>query len=99
MHSTSCLHFQLRPAGHVCRQIRSACDVAETCSGDHGDCPEDGYLIDGTPCGISGQCWKGSCADVELQCRSLWGEGLFRITFDNLSKMDIRLQYFCSVSV
>ncbi|VDN27697.1 unnamed protein product [Gongylonema pulchrum] len=67
--------LQLRPAGHMCRESRSVCDVAEMCSGDDGDCPPDGYLIDGTVCGISGQCWKGNCSDIEQQCRDLWGPG------------------------
>uniref|UniRef100_A0AAF5PS84 Uncharacterized protein n=7 Tax=Wuchereria bancrofti TaxID=6293 RepID=A0AAF5PS84_WUCBA len=72
-HQACCHRCQLRPTGHVCRPARSVCDVAEICTGDDGDCPEDGYLIDGTICGISGQCWKGNCSDVEQQCRDLWG--------------------------
>ncbi|VDM41472.1 unnamed protein product, partial [Toxocara canis] len=64
----------LRPAGHICRPSRSICDVPEVCTGEHGDCPSDGYLIDGTVCGINGQCWKGNCSDIEQQCRQLWGE-------------------------
>ncbi|VDN85842.1 unnamed protein product [Brugia pahangi] len=72
-HQACCHRCQLRPIGHVCRPARSVCDVAEVCTGDDGDCPEDGYLIDGTVCGISGQCWKGNCSDVEQQCRDLWG--------------------------
>ncbi|VDN03744.1 unnamed protein product [Thelazia callipaeda] len=72
-HQTCCHRCQLRPAGHICRSPRSTCDVAEICTGDHGDCPQDGYLVDGTLCGISGQCWKGNCSDVEQQCRDLWG--------------------------
>lgn len=67
--------LQLRPAGHQCRPARSLCDVAEVCTGNDGDCPDDGYLIDGTVCGISGQCWKGNCSDIEQQCRDLWGPG------------------------
>ncbi|KAM3724644.1 Disintegrin and metalloproteinase domain-containing protein [Dirofilaria immitis] len=72
-HQACCHRCQLRPIGHVCRAARSVCDVAEMCTGDDGDCPIDGYLIDGTVCGISGQCWKGNCSDVEQQCRDLWG--------------------------
>uniref|UniRef100_A0A915PXI3 EGF-like domain-containing protein n=1 Tax=Setaria digitata TaxID=48799 RepID=A0A915PXI3_9BILA len=72
-HQSCCHRCQLRPVGHVCRPARSVCDVAETCTGDDGNCPDDGYLIDGTVCGISGQCWKGNCSDIERQCRDLWG--------------------------
>lgn len=73
-HQPCCHRCQLRPAGHICRPSHSICDVPEVCTGEHGDCPSDGYLIDGTVCGINGQCWKGNCSDIEQQCRHLWGE-------------------------
>lgn len=73
-HQPCCHRCQLRPAGHVCRVSRSVCDVPEVCSGHDGDCPSDGFLVDGTVCGISGQCWKGNCSDVVQQCRDLWGD-------------------------
>ena len=46
------------------------------CDGTSGDCPTDGYLVDGIQCGLSGNCWKGNCSDSEQQCKRLWGEGL-----------------------
>uniref|UniRef100_A0A0M3K8X1 ADM-1 preproprotein (inferred by orthology to a C. elegans protein) n=1 Tax=Anisakis simplex TaxID=6269 RepID=A0A0M3K8X1_ANISI len=73
-HQSCCHRCQFRPAGHICRASKSICDVPEVCTGDNGDCPLDGYLIDGTVCGINGQCWKGNCSDIEQQCKFLWGE-------------------------
>ncbi|VDN52874.1 unnamed protein product [Dracunculus medinensis] len=72
-HQPCCYRCQFRPAGHICRAPRSSCDIAEVCSGDDGNCPSDGYLIDGTVCGLNGHCWKGNCSDMEQQCRNLWG--------------------------
>lgn len=43
------------------------------CDGLSGDCPTDGYFIDGVSCGINGHCWKGNCSDSEQQCKELWG--------------------------
>lgn len=41
------------------------------------DCPPDGYLLDGTQCGLGGNglCWQGQCADGDAQCKELWGQG------------------------
>uniref|UniRef100_A0A158R5T3 Disintegrin domain-containing protein n=1 Tax=Syphacia muris TaxID=451379 RepID=A0A158R5T3_9BILA len=72
-HQACCNKCKFLPKGHVCRERRSACDVQEECDGESGDCPPDGYLVDGTPCGINGQCWKSNCADSESQCKQLWG--------------------------
>ncbi|VDO66267.1 unnamed protein product [Heligmosomoides polygyrus] len=67
--------WKLRKAGEVCRNARSACDVAEMCDGKSGDCPPDGHLVDGTACGRDGQCWRGNCSDPHQQCQAIWGEG------------------------
>ncbi|CAD5214252.1 unnamed protein product [Bursaphelenchus okinawaensis] len=72
-HQPCCDRCELRKPGHVCRKSRSVCDVAETCDGESGDCPVDGYLVDGIACGHNGQCWKGNCSDPDQQCQSLWG--------------------------
>ncbi|TKR67584.1 hypothetical protein L596_023715 [Steinernema carpocapsae] len=72
-HQSCCHHCELRKAGHVCRQSRGVCDVVEMCDGMCGDCPPDGHLVDGTVCGIDGQCWKGNCSDVNAQCQQIWG--------------------------
>uniref|UniRef100_A0A1I7YFX5 Disintegrin and metalloproteinase domain-containing protein 22 n=1 Tax=Steinernema glaseri TaxID=37863 RepID=A0A1I7YFX5_9BILA len=72
-HQACCHHCELRKAGHVCRGSRGVCDVVEMCDGMSGDCPADGHLIDGTVCGMDGQCWKGNCSDVNAQCQKIWG--------------------------
>ncbi|CAD5220199.1 unnamed protein product [Bursaphelenchus xylophilus] len=72
-HQPCCDRCELRRPGHVCRQSRSVCDVAEVCDGESGDCPVDGYLVDGIGCGHNGQCWKGNCSDPDAQCQNLWG--------------------------
>src|SRR5688500_14585260 len=59
--TTACsLQYYLQPrqTGHLCRESRSPCDVPEVCDGRGGDCPADGHLVDGVPCGLDGQCWK-----------------------------------------
>lgn len=72
-HQPCCHRCELRKSGHVCRSSRSSCDVAETCDGETGDCPPDGYLVDGIMCGQNGHCWKGNCSDADEQCQKLWG--------------------------
>ena len=72
-HQPCCHRCELRKAGTICRESRSFCDVPEFCDGESGDCPSDGYLVDGIQCGINGHCWKGNCSDPEQQCRHLWG--------------------------
>jgi hypothetical protein len=72
-HQACCHRCELRKPGTLCRESRSTCDVPEYCDGESGDCPADGYLVDGILCGIKGQCWKGNCSDSEQQCKSLWG--------------------------
>uniref|UniRef100_A0A7E4VRT4 Peptidase M12B domain-containing protein n=1 Tax=Panagrellus redivivus TaxID=6233 RepID=A0A7E4VRT4_PANRE len=70
-----CHRCELRKSGTICRESRSICDVLEFCDGESGDCPADGYLVDGIICGIKSQCWKGNCSDPEQQCKALWGPG------------------------
>ncbi|KAF9577447.1 hypothetical protein BGW38_007336, partial [Lunasporangiospora selenospora] len=48
-----CLNCQLRPAGQVCRQAISECDIQEI---------PGVYFLDGTPCGFGGTCSGGSCS-------------------------------------
>ncbi|KAI6176677.1 hypothetical protein M3Y97_00824700 [Aphelenchoides bicaudatus] len=73
-HHSCCNRCKLADAGQICRMARSICDVAETCDGISGDCPTDGYLVDGISCGLNGNCWKGNCSDSEQQCKQLWGD-------------------------
>ncbi|ETN80122.1 Disintegrin [Necator americanus] len=88
-HHQCCHRCELRKAGEVCRNARSACDVAETCDGKSGDCPPDGHLVDGTACGRDGQCWRGNCSDPHNQCQMIWGEGA-RVAEEECFKQNTR---------
>uniref|UniRef100_A0A914C2R1 Uncharacterized protein n=1 Tax=Acrobeloides nanus TaxID=290746 RepID=A0A914C2R1_9BILA len=72
-HQKCCIRCELKKAGAVCRESRSVCDVPEMCDGESGDCPSDGFLVDGIACGVNGHCWKGNCSDIVQQCRQIWG--------------------------
>ncbi|KAI6214798.1 hypothetical protein M3Y94_00310700 [Aphelenchoides besseyi] len=73
-HHVCCHRCELLKQGHLCRSARSVCDVPEVCDGVNGNCPTDGYLVDGIQCGLNGHCWKGNCSDTQQQCRNLWGD-------------------------
>ncbi|GJJ69157.1 hypothetical protein EMPS_01503 [Entomortierella parvispora] len=69
-----CLNCQLRPAGQVCRQAISECDVQEVCTGTNATCPPDVRLENETPCKGTGnvtglQCANGVCTSRDLQCQ------------------------------
>ncbi len=57
----------------VCRAAKSECDLAETCSGSSGTCPEDYYKGPGHSCSTAsygaGICYRGSCVSHLQQCR------------------------------
>uniref|UniRef100_A0A0N4ZF01 Disintegrin and metalloproteinase domain-containing protein 28 n=1 Tax=Parastrongyloides trichosuri TaxID=131310 RepID=A0A0N4ZF01_PARTI len=72
-HQQCCHRCEIKKAGQICRPSRSSCDVPEMCDGESGDCPMDGYMIDGTACGINGNCWKGNCSDIDQECKKIWG--------------------------
>uniref|UniRef100_A0A0K0DZ19 Disintegrin and metalloproteinase domain-containing protein 2 n=2 Tax=Strongyloides stercoralis TaxID=6248 RepID=A0A0K0DZ19_STRER len=72
-HQECCHRCEIKKAGQICRPSRSSCDVPEICDGESGDCPIDGYMIDGTACGINGNCWKGNCSDIDQECKKIWG--------------------------
>jgi len=61
--SFACLHVPLR-AGTVCRAASGACDLAETCDGIGGACPEDTGLPDGDD--------DGEC-DAQDPCTNVGG--------------------------
>ncbi|MCP4599980.1 MAG: hypothetical protein GY847_05485, partial [Proteobacteria bacterium] len=52
-----------RAAGFECRASGGACDVAEVCSGDSGECPNDEFVSSGTECRAT----AGDC-DLAEQC-------------------------------
>ena len=59
----------------VCREQRSECDIAETCSGSSKDCPADAFLPAGDDCqddsGNDGLCYFGDCRSRGTQCEQL----------------------------
>ncbi|KAF9960260.1 hypothetical protein BGZ72_007518 [Mortierella alpina] len=70
-----CQNCKLRPAGVVCRQAISECDVQEVCSGTNATCPEDVRVPNLTPCKGTGNstsglaCANGVCTSRDLQCQ------------------------------
>ncbi|XP_069863627.1 disintegrin and metalloproteinase domain-containing protein 30 [Dipodomys merriami] len=70
-----CRRCRLRPAGHLCREEESECDLPEYCDGASPRCPADTYKLDGTPCHHGGQCFGKACRSRYMQCQSLFGPG------------------------
>ena len=61
--------------GTECRATSGSCDVAEYCSGDSGECPEDVHLVDGSSCSSgAGYCNDGLCPTHQEQCVASFGE-------------------------
>ncbi|KAI8606319.1 Metallo-peptidase family M12-domain-containing protein [Dissophora ornata] len=76
-----CLNCQLRPAGQVCRQAISECDLQEVCSGTNATCPPDVQLPNLTSCQGTGnatglQCADGLCTSRDLQCQQQGRTGI-----------------------
>ncbi len=62
------------PAGQECRSSMGICDIAESCDGQSGDCPEDMLVSDGTDCGM-GQCLQGVCEEKMTGMGGMGGMG------------------------
>ncbi|XP_065845912.1 zinc metalloproteinase-disintegrin-like jararhagin isoform X5 [Oscarella lobularis] len=64
------------PAGILCRENVTVCDLTEYCSGDNGECPANIHLQDGTPCFdlVESKCYDGECESRLKQCQSIWGQ-------------------------
>ncbi len=60
--------------GSECRRASHECDLPEYCTGDSEFCPNDVFMVDGTPCKV-GQafCYSGTCRTHSDQCKLLWG--------------------------
>ncbi|XP_070259753.1 disintegrin and metalloproteinase domain-containing protein 20-like [Myotis yumanensis] len=69
-----CKDCKLMPSGTLCRQQISECDLPEWCNGTSHQCPEDGYVQDGNPCGDNAYCYEKSCNSHDKQCREIFGE-------------------------
>ncbi|KAL3269344.1 hypothetical protein HHI36_008416 [Cryptolaemus montrouzieri] len=71
-----CNQCRLKEKGVVCRESSNECDLPEHCSGETGDCPNDLFKKNGSPCGEdSGHCFNGYCNTVSQQCEKIWGYG------------------------
>ncbi|XP_060118345.1 disintegrin and metalloproteinase domain-containing protein 20-like [Heteronotia binoei] len=68
-----CSKCQYLPAGTVCRQSVSVCDLPEYCNGTSEWCPEDAYVQDGAPCPDGAYCYHGNCSTHKEQCKVIFG--------------------------
>nr|XP_047904013.1 disintegrin and metalloproteinase domain-containing protein 9-like isoform X3 [Anser cygnoides] len=73
-----CHKCQFQPAGKVCREHRSTCDLPEYCNGSSATCPVDVFKQDGTPCGDNDRCYEGQCHSHEAQCKALFGKDMYK---------------------
>ncbi|NXX97832.1 ADAM9 protein, partial [Centropus bengalensis] len=71
-----CEGCKFRVAGAECRPQMDSCDLPEFCNGSSAYCPEDSYVMDGSPChGARAYCYYGLCRSLDSQCKSLYGKG------------------------
>uniref|UniRef100_A0AAY4EGH2 Uncharacterized protein n=1 Tax=Denticeps clupeoides TaxID=299321 RepID=A0AAY4EGH2_9TELE len=71
-HLHLCLQFAQYTA--ICRQKKSDCDLPEYCTGASTDCPEDTFMMNGTPCNNqTGYCYNKDCPLLVDQCTAMWG--------------------------
>ncbi|XP_066275351.1 disintegrin and metalloproteinase domain-containing protein 12-like [Branchiostoma lanceolatum] len=71
-----CQGCQLKPLGELCRQKTTDCDIAEYCSGQSPQCPDNQFIQNGIPCqNTEAYCYNGGCFTHADQCRALWGDG------------------------
>ncbi|KAJ6667261.1 hypothetical protein lerEdw1_017239 [Lerista edwardsae] len=68
-----CANCQYLPAGTICRENRSICDLPEYCNGTSEWCPQDLYVRNGAPCRDGAFCYNGSCSSHREQCREIFG--------------------------
>ncbi|CAH0721238.1 unnamed protein product, partial [Brenthis ino] len=65
---------QRKERGTICRTAANECDLPEYCDGNSGDCPDDVYKMDTTPCSNdTAYCVNGSCSSHTDRCQLLWG--------------------------
>ena len=67
---------ELANTTQICRASEAECDLAEYCSGDSSQCPEDAFKQAGQSCNgtaTTGHCYNGQCFTVFDQClRRVW---------------------------
>lgn len=71
---TCCTNCQFLPAGTVCRERTSVCDLPEYCTGISEWCPEDVYVQDGAPCHDGAFCYHGKCSTHDSLCKMIFGK-------------------------
>jgi disintegrin/metalloproteinase domain-containing protein 26 len=69
-----CQDCQFLQTGTVCRQEKNECDLPEWCNGTSAECPEDVYIVNGSPCSGGGYCYKMTCHERETQCKRIFGK-------------------------
>ncbi|NXH76470.1 ADAM9 protein, partial [Hydrobates tethys] len=85
-----CHKCQFQPAGKICRQDRSICDLPEYCNGSSGTCPVDVFKQDGTPCGDNELCYDGHCHSHEAQCKALFGRAARRAPLSCFREVNVK---------
>ncbi|XP_078006789.1 disintegrin and metalloproteinase domain-containing protein 8 isoform X5 [Phascolarctos cinereus] len=87
-HGECCHECQVVPLGQICREAQDVCDLPEYCDGQRGECPENVFQENGTPC-QDGYCYNGACPTHQQQCQALWGEGA-SVASDSCFRLDIQ---------
>ncbi|XP_070621429.1 zinc metalloproteinase-disintegrin-like atragin [Erythrolamprus reginae] len=71
-----CEQCNFKGAGVECRGVKDDCDLAESCTGQSGECPTDQFQRDGQPCqNNEGYCYNGKCPTLASQCIDIFGPG------------------------
>ncbi|NXC39812.1 ADAM9 protein, partial [Penelope pileata] len=85
-----CHKCKFQPAGTICREYRSTCDLPEFCNGTSSTCPADVFKHDGTPCGENHRCYQGACHSHEAQCKALFGRAAQRAPLSCFREVNVR---------
>jgi hypothetical protein len=87
----------------VCRAARSACDIAESCTGASKDCPADTFQPAGEECeddgGNTGVCYFGDCRSRGAQCTDIAQQESDNPQFDDVGPPGPGCNLRCDVVV